>query len=573
MSMPHLSLSTTLVAKPIDSLLHHDDNSALSFILREVATRVVAVSLVIFAPVDAACHLIAGILTAPLACLNGRVCHLPEWCSFKTVLCELERSLKFFVIALLTPLEVFSPDLVTQPLLLNHCKAVVPSTTLNDVTGLNKIEVARSYRPSTIEELQKIVAEAQRDHLKISMGGQQHSQGGQQFAPGGIYVDMRSFNQVLSINQAQKTITVQPGITWEGIQNRVNPLGLAVKVMQASNIFTVGGSLAVNVHGWDFHAAPLIETIRSMKILLPDGSIRTANREENNDLFCLAIGGMGLVGIIVEAEIELTENETYQKSAQVLPMEKYNEFFTKEVLAKPDIRLHYARFSISDGNLLNQMIAVSYSRYSGNEKALSVLKNEESIELNQFLLHLHRRISLSKAMRWPIEVKRETDGGLITRNNVMRPEVLFLEYNCSRDTEILQEYFIPPDRFEAFTRRLQKIVTEDKVNLQNVTVRYVHADTQSTLAYAQKNMFAFVLYINQKKSAAGIEKAKNWTQKMVTAALEEGGTYYLPYQRYPSQAQFRQAYPNYRQFLEGKKRFDPDGLFSSAFFEEYFHEG
>lgn len=51
-------------------------------------------------------------------------------------------------------------------------------------------------------------------------------------------------------------IRVQSGATWAQIQDYINPYGLSIRVMQSSNIFTIGGSLSSNVHGRDLRHGP-----------------------------------------------------------------------------------------------------------------------------------------------------------------------------------------------------------------------------------------------------------------------------------------------------------------------------
>ncbi|MCE5315899.1 MAG: FAD-binding oxidoreductase, partial [Parachlamydia sp.] len=108
---------------------------------------------------------------------------------------------------------------------------------------------------------------------------------------GGTVVDMSRLNRILSIDTQNKTILVQAGVTWEQIQESVNPNGLAVAVMQSSNIFTVGGSLSVNAHGRDPRFGPMIDSVKRIKMLLSDGSIRWVSRDQDGELFHLAIGG------------------------------------------------------------------------------------------------------------------------------------------------------------------------------------------------------------------------------------------------------------------------------------------
>jgi FAD/FMN-containing dehydrogenase len=55
----------------------------------------------------------------------------------------------------------------------------------------------------------------------------------------------------------------------------------------------------------------------------------------------------------------------------------------------------------------------------------------------------------------------------------------------------------------------------------------------------------------------------------VDLASRLNGTYYLPYQLYYSSQQLRQAYPEIDAFFAAKKQYDPDGLFTSKFYEKY----
>jgi len=97
----------------------------------------------------------------------------------------------------------------------------------------------------------------------------------------------------------------------------------------------------------------------------------------------------------------------------------------------------------------------------------------------------------------------------------------------------------------------------------------VQKDTRTALPYAKQDMFAFVLYFNQKLNAEQSEVLRKTTVDLVDLATGLNGTYYLPYQLYYSPQQLRRAYPEIDTFFAAKRRFDPDGLFTSKFFEKY----
>jgi len=61
------------------------------------------------------------------------------------------------------------------------------------------------------------------------------------------------------------------------------------------------------------------------------------------------------------------------------------------------------------------------------------------------------------------------------------------------------------------------------------------------------------------------------TRQLVDAAIEQGGTYYLTYQLYPTAEQLERAYPRARQAFERKRFYDPDEIFSNQFYDLYGH--
>ena len=100
---------------------------------------------------------------------------------------------------------------------------------------------------------------------------------------------------MLRIDTLARVITIQSGGTWADIQAAVNRLGLAVEVMQSSNIFTIGGSLSVNAHGRDPRYGSMVDSILSFRFLTSDGAIKNVSRHENGELFQSVIGGYGYV--------------------------------------------------------------------------------------------------------------------------------------------------------------------------------------------------------------------------------------------------------------------------------------
>ena len=92
------------------------------------------------------------------------------------------------------------------------------------------------------------------------------------------------------------------------------------------------------------------------------------------------------------------------------------------------------------------------------------------------------------------------------------------------------------------------------------------------LAYApDKDVFAIIQMSNVGLSPEGQAHAEAVTRQLVDAAIENGGTYYLTYQLYPTPEQLYRAYPRAREAFERKRFYDPQERFSSQFYERYGH--
>jgi FAD/FMN-containing dehydrogenase len=429
---------------------------------------------------------------------------------------------------------------------------------INDMSRADPTYVHAIVRESSIEGLQAALADARAHNLKVSIAGKRHSMGGHAFSENAVVLDMTSFDKVLAVDPAARTITVQSGATWGEVIKAANERDLAVEVMQAYTGFTIGGSMSVDVHESDPRFGPLIETVKSFRLLLADGSIVRVSRTENADLFGLVIGGYGLFGIILDADLALTENHIYQKDERVIDYRDYNSFF-QSAKRDPSVENLFARLSIvPDASLLREVVVTTYRASQVAPASYRELAPSRYVGLKRFLFGLSRKYGWGKRFRWYLQ--REHSGwfepSVVSRNNLMNADLSFLAYSSPGDTDILQEYFVPVERLPVFLDRLREVVEQHKLNLLSATIRYLPHDETSVLSYSRPEAsFGVVLYFN-----VGLQdeaETARWTQTLIDHAVEMGGSYYLPYRPYATREQFLKAYPRAQYFLEEKLRYDP----------------
>lgn len=444
---------------------------------------------------------------------------------------------------------------------------------INDVTHIYPTYVKEIVKENQTQLLVEAITDAKRNGLKVSIAGKQHSQGGHSYYDDAVFLDMKDYNKILNLDVENKIITVQSGATWKDVQDYINPYNLSIEVMQSSNIFTIGGSLSSNIHGRDPNYGPIIETVKSFRLLLENGLIINVSREENSDLFRGVIGGYGLFGVILDVDLELTENLVYGKETKLMDYSEYPSFFENNVRNNQNIGLHFARLSIvPDETFLKETYATNYRVTTSYSNGIFELQEEQNIARDKFFFGLSRKYDWGKTLRWYLQKKLEDNPekiAIASRNNAMRPPITFLDYYSSRSTDILQEYFIPTESFVSFIDDLKSIIQDEDINLLSVTIRHIPENKEVFLSYSKQDSFAIVLYINQGLSEKEKEKAEKWTQKLVDLAIENNGTYYLTYQLYPTQEQIREVYPEIDDFFSEKKKYDSEEIFMNKFYAKY----
>ena len=484
----------------------------------------------------------------------------------------MNRNLKIYI------LFIFAFFIIGTVSFFSHQGKTTEGVLVNDVSRMNPTYVKEIILADTIEKIQNVIKRANKENLKVSMSGTKHSQGGHAFFDGALLLDMTGLNKIISLDTAKKVIHVQSGVTWAQIQEFINPHNLAIRAMQSSNVFTVGGSMSSNVHGRDPKNSLIVETIEDFRLILATGEIINVSRDENQELFSLVIGGYGLFGIITDVRIRLKENKILEKEALLLDYKDFPDYFRKNIKGDSTVELFIARPSISSKSFLRETI-VNLWKTSDIQKnfdnEIYDLLGEKNVLRDKFFFSLSRDFDFGKDLRWYLQKKlvAEVDKKyFITRNNSMRPPTAplkFLDHISPYNSDIIQEYFIPIDNFVSFIDGLRLILRNQKINLLGVTVRYVPKNDDTFLTYGKKEAFSIVVYSNQNLSSSGMKKAEKMTRSLVDLALENGGIYYLTYQKFYTKNQMKSAYPEIDKFFAKKLEYDPTELFINKFYSYY----
>jgi len=110
--------------------------------------------------------------------------------------------------------------------------------------------------------------------------------------------------------------------------------------------------------------------LRSLRVMLADGKAVTASRDENPELFGLIVGGYGLFGVILSAELDVVPNDIYRSGRELVATRDLPARL-QQILADPSIGLMYTHLSTAPGSLLDEALIYTYRKTdaTGAERA------------------------------------------------------------------------------------------------------------------------------------------------------------------------------------------------------------
>ncbi|MCZ2849941.1 FAD-binding oxidoreductase [Modestobacter sp. VKM Ac-2978] len=128
---------------------------------------------------------------------------------------------------------------------------------------------------------------------------------------GGTVLDMTTSARVLHADLETGLVDVEAGISLDELMNQFVPQGFFVPVTPGTRLVTVGGAIAADIHGKNHHVAGSFGShVRWLDLLTADGQVRRVSPESDPDLFWATVGGMGLTGVVLRAQVQLKAIES-----------------------------------------------------------------------------------------------------------------------------------------------------------------------------------------------------------------------------------------------------------------------
>src|SRR3989441_990363 len=436
-----------------------------------------------------------------------------------------------------------------------------PGVVVNDIhSQLNATRVHRVVKPPSVDAVVQLVQSARKEGRPLSIAGGRHAMGGQQFGSETTLVDMGSMNRVLGFDAARGLIDVEAGIQWPelmrhqfgsettlvdmGSMNRVlgfdaarglidveagiqwpelmrhlvdaqqgaaHPWGIRQKQTGADRL-SIGGALAANAHGRGLLFKPFVGDVESFVLVDADGIPRTCSREENAELFRLAIGGDGVFGGVTSLRPRLAPRMKGEREGEMLGIEGLMPAFARGTGAG----VTYGGFQYppdpASPDFLRKGVFSCYRPVAASTPIQEKQKELSADDWNEliYLAHADRTRAFQAYSRYYLSTS-----GQVYWSDTHQLGPYLDDYHRALDrrlgasepaTELITEIYAPRDALARFLTDVRVQFRAQRTALIYGTVRLIERDDESFLAWAKQPYACGLFNLHVVPSPAGLDR-------------------------------------------------------------------
>ncbi len=146
--------------------------------------------------------------------------------------------------------------------------------------------------------------------------------------PGNVLWKTTALDHFIAFDETQGRILCEAGVLLRDIQRLAVPRGWMLPVTPGTQLVTVGGAIANDVHGKNHHVfGSFGDNVHRLTLVRTDGTQIECGPEENAPWFAATIGGLGLTGVIITAELQLRRVSGPWLDTETVPYASLDEFF------------------------------------------------------------------------------------------------------------------------------------------------------------------------------------------------------------------------------------------------------
>ena len=439
-------------------------------------------------------------------------------------------------------------------------------------------------RPTTVDQCRETLAYCREHGMTLCPRGAGRSYGDQALHDGQVLLDVSAMNQILEFDEAKKQITVEAGTRLIDIYELVHYRLLTLPSSPTESHSSVSGAIAANVNGKDgWKQGSFAHQVVRLDLLTANGE--TIEIDRSHELFTAVVSGIGLLGIILNATLQLKPIPS--------PYLEVNRFPAADVDA-----LLATLAKVEESHDLAVVWVDAYAK--GKRTGRSVIhaakwiehdatdsERQELLAAGYKRLDKHRRLGLALheafgpflslmlyAQRPMVNVFNRlyyAMSSFASRMGRSSNTELFLRFSFEASFTVPPAHLVCGSR--GYTVQLtfpRSSAREAIVELMGIcqsspsppvtTILRAHKADDGLLSFSEDGYSLNFEFHPKKHNEAESRRA---VDRIIEATAKRGGKIHLAKDQVMTPEQFASVYPRYRDLLEIKKRLDPEGLFTS----------
>jgi len=454
---------------------------------------------------------------------------------------------------------------------------------VNDVhSQLNRTRVLGIERPGNIEALQAVVVQARSQERGISIMGGRHAMGGQQFGSDTLLIDMAGMQGIHEFDAEKGEVEIGAGMQWPELiaellelqQGHERPWGIVQKQTGADRL-SIGGALAANVHSRGLSYRPIVQDVEAFTLIDAGGQVLRCSRQENTELFRLAIGGYGLFGVIATVRLRLAPRQKIERVVEVTDVAGIADRFAERIEQGFLFGDFQYSTDVDSESLLRQGV---FSCYRPVDPDTPVPESQHALSRDNWLSllelgHLNRAEAFNQYSSYYLGTN-----GQVYWSDTHQLSTYIDDYHLelgrrigplSQGTEMITEIDIPRDALGPFLQEVRADFIEHEANLIYGTIRMIERDEETFLAWAREPWACVIFNLHTAHDAESLDRTAQHFRRLIERGRGYGGTYFLTYHRWATREQLLACYPQFPEFLQLKLQYDPQELFQSDWYRHY----
>jgi len=290
-------------------------------------------------------------------------------------------------------------------------------------------------------------------------------------------------------------------------------------------------------------------------------------------LFGLAIGGYGLFGLIDTVTLRLVPRQKLRRMVEIIRADDLPKRFEERIAQ----RFLYGDFQFSvDEESPDFLQRGVFSCYQPIDKHEPIAAKKELLDDDWLDLLRLAYTDRAKAFKHYSDYYLSTNGQTYWSDTIQLSAYLPNYAQKMREliggdesSLIITEIYVPRTDLPAFLARAAELLRSNHTLVIYGTVRLIEKDDESFLAWAKKPYACIIFNLLTFHTPAGIEASARSFRGLIDLAIARGGSYYLTYHKFAKLEQVVACYPQFKQFLELKRKYDPAERFQSDWYRYY----